>query len=145
MDRKTPSGHEDAIWNRHDFLRFAGGGLASTALWTLLHRDQPLQASNLDPPATSSPAAKAKQVIHICLVGGYSQIDSFDYKQELEKRDGQALGGFPIQPQAALRRLVVLLLMDAVTQRLQPYLAREALTAEHLVQREVQGGGRDGV
>ena len=93
MDKKMPSGHEDAIWNRHDFLRFAGGGLVSTALWTLLHRDQPLQASNLDPPATFSPAAKAKQVIHICLVGGYSQIDSFDYKPELEKRDGQALGG----------------------------------------------------
>jgi hypothetical protein len=80
-------------WDRHDFLRFAGGGLASTALWTLLHRDRPLHAFTRDPDAAPSAAAKAKQVIHICLVGGYSQIDSFDYKPELEKRDGQALGG----------------------------------------------------
>ena len=67
--------------------------MASTALWTLLHRDRPLHAFTRDPDAAPSAAAKAKQVIHICLVGGYSQIDSFDYKPELEKRDGQALGG----------------------------------------------------
>jgi hypothetical protein len=79
--------------NRHDFLRFAASGLASTALWTLLDRDRPLHADTPDPNAGLPSPPKAKQVIHISLVGGYSQIDSFDYKPELEKRDGQALGG----------------------------------------------------
>ena len=37
--------------------------------------------------------AKAKRVIHICLCGGYSQLDTFDYKPELAKRHGQPLGG----------------------------------------------------
>jgi Protein of unknown function (DUF1501) len=38
-------------------------------------------------------APKAKRAIQISLVGGLSHLDSFDYKPELVKRHGQALGG----------------------------------------------------
>ncbi len=38
-------------------------------------------------------AARARRVIHICLCGGLSQVDSFDYKPELQRRHGQPLGG----------------------------------------------------
>lgn len=36
---------------------------------------------------------KAKRIIHICLVGGFSQVDSFDYKPQLEKFHGSSLSG----------------------------------------------------
>jgi hypothetical protein len=35
---------------------------------------------------------RAKRVIHICALGGVSHLDTFDYKPELEKRDGQDAG-----------------------------------------------------
>ena len=39
-------------------------------------------------------AAKAKRVIWLFMNGGPSQVDTWDYKPELEKRDGQELEGF---------------------------------------------------
>ena len=44
-----------------------------------------------DPPPHHP--AKARRVIHICLCGAYSHIDTFDYKPELARRHGQSLGG----------------------------------------------------
>ena len=38
-------------------------------------------------------APKAKRVIHICLCGGLSHVDSFDYKPELAKYHGKPLPG----------------------------------------------------
>lgn len=38
-------------------------------------------------------APKAKRAIHICLCGGFSHIDTFDYKPELSKRHGTPLTG----------------------------------------------------
>src|SRR6266404_3593746 len=35
--------------------------------------------------------ARAKRVIFLFMQGGVSQVDSFDYKPALEKRDGQTL------------------------------------------------------
>lgn len=34
-------------------------------------------------------APKAKRVIHLCMAGGPSQFESFDYKPELNKINGQ--------------------------------------------------------
>jgi hypothetical protein len=61
---------------------------------SLLLRDQPAQAGRIaseasDPPPHHPP--KAKRVIHICVCGGYSQIDTFDYKPELTRMHGQSL------------------------------------------------------
>jgi hypothetical protein len=39
-------------------------------------------------------ASKAKSVIWLFMNGGPSQVDTWDYKPELEKRDGQKLEGF---------------------------------------------------
>jgi hypothetical protein len=38
-------------------------------------------------------AGTCKRAIHVVLCGGLSQVDSFDYKPELEKRHGKPLGG----------------------------------------------------
>ena len=45
------------------------------------------------PKATHFPA-KAKSVIWLFMNGGQSQVDTWDYKPELDKRDGQELEGF---------------------------------------------------
>jgi hypothetical protein len=81
---------------RRDFLSFAAQGIGATALTSLLLQNQVAQAEKIPGQASDPPphhAAKAKRVIHICLCGAYSQLDTFDYKPELSKRHGQPLGG----------------------------------------------------
>ncbi|MDB4587437.1 DUF1501 domain-containing protein, partial [Akkermansiaceae bacterium] len=34
---------------------------------------------------------KAKRVIHLCLCGGVSQVDTFDYKPKLAEMHGKSL------------------------------------------------------
>ena len=74
---------------RREFLRTAGLGCGSLALAYLLGRDGPLGAAEKPPHF----AAKAKSIIWLFMTGGPSQVDTFDYKPELQKRDGQALSG----------------------------------------------------
>ena len=77
---------------RRHFLRDSAGGLGAIALSSLLGRSAhaaPLAATN--PLAVRSPhfAAKAKRVIYLHLTGSPPNLDLFDYKPELVKRDGQ--------------------------------------------------------
>ncbi len=75
--------------DRRSFLEFCSTGLAGAALSSLLGCSQPTFAG--DVAATRHPVAKAKRAIHICLVGGFSQVDSFDYKPQLERLHGKSL------------------------------------------------------
>ncbi|MGA2617535.1 MAG: DUF1501 domain-containing protein [Thermoguttaceae bacterium] len=60
----------DSHWNRRDFLRASGAGLLGAGV-----------AAGIAPPAAASaPKAKAKSVIGIYLVGGWTHIDTFDPK-----------------------------------------------------------------
>jgi hypothetical protein len=72
--------------SRRDFLDWTKRGLGGAALSSLLLRDgfaaQPL------PPHQ---APRAKRVIHLCLCGGLSQVDSFDYKPKLKEMHGKSL------------------------------------------------------
>ncbi|HEY1068771.1 MAG TPA: DUF1501 domain-containing protein, partial [Pirellulales bacterium] len=77
---------------RRDFLRRAGGGCGLLALASLLSDEgfvAPAIASS-DPfaPKASHFPAKAKSVIWLFMNGGPSHVDTWDYKPELEKRDG---------------------------------------------------------
>ncbi|MCC6511621.1 MAG: DUF1501 domain-containing protein [Pirellulaceae bacterium] len=87
--------------DRRSLLNFAGSSLTGTALASLLIRERCALA---DSSAASLPghvpgevtgiphhAPKAKRVIHLCLCGGVSQIDTFDYKPELARFHGKAL------------------------------------------------------
>ncbi len=69
------------------------GYLAFSSLATLAaatdDRSLKDQTSPLQPKAPHLPA-KAKRVIFLCMRGGPSHLDTFDYKPELEKLDGQA-------------------------------------------------------
>jgi len=72
-------------YSRREILNFATGGLSAAALLTLMG-DGARGASRLP-----DQEPKAKRVIHICLMGGLSQVDSFDYKPELQKFHGKTM------------------------------------------------------
>jgi hypothetical protein len=64
--------------NRRELLSWGSYGLTGTALASLLQaRTQPMYA------------ASCKRVIHVCLMGGLSHLDSFDYKPELARFHGK--------------------------------------------------------
>lgn len=79
---------------RRDFLRNTGMGMGSLGLTPFLSS---LMAGDrsLNPlaPGKTHFAPKAKRVIHIFANGGPSQVDSFDYKPELEKFHGKEVPG----------------------------------------------------
>ncbi|MCE9609586.1 MAG: DUF1501 domain-containing protein [Chthoniobacter sp.] len=75
--------------SRRAFLDFSATGLTAAALACLLGRESRAAAGTALPAAHHAP--KAKRAIHIFLVGGLSQVDSFDYKPELEALHGKAL------------------------------------------------------
>lgn len=69
---------------RRDFFNWANAGLGATALTFLLNQ----QTAASDP---TNSRAIAKRAIHICLIGGLSHVDSFDYKPDLTKFHGKSL------------------------------------------------------
>ncbi len=85
-----------ALTRRQALLR-AGGGFGALALTALLHQTSTAQAARglnpLSPKKPHSPA-RARSVIWIFANGGPSQVDTWDYKPELQQRDGKALAGF---------------------------------------------------
>jgi len=100
MSIPTCSGSMNGL-SRRDLLRTAGGGAGLLALAGLLSEEgliTPASAAgpSLDPLAPHPPhfPAKAKNVIWLFMNGGPSQVDTWDYKPELLKRDGQELKGF---------------------------------------------------
>jgi hypothetical protein len=89
--------------NRREWLQKMGGGIAGLALADLLSKQELLAAdathagSQKGPSPLSSRAphyaAKAKAVISIFCYGGISQMDTFDPKPLLLKRQGEAMTG----------------------------------------------------
>lgn len=84
----------DHRFNRRSWFSFASRGVGSLALADLMSRNCSLPAGVIVPEA-ADPAPhhqpRAKRVIHICMFGGLSQVDSFDYKPDLEKLHGKSL------------------------------------------------------
>ncbi len=89
--------------SRREFLRRTGSGMGLLALSSLLDQAGLLQAAEgvatklaLNPlaPHPAHFPAKAKSVIWLFMNGGQSQVDTWDYKPELAKRDGKAIEGF---------------------------------------------------
>ena len=78
--------------SRREFLNWGTQGIGATALLTMLGDDGLLQAADADKqPKFPNFPPKAKRAVHICLVGGLSHVDSFDYKPALEKLHGKSL------------------------------------------------------
>lgn len=84
--------------SRRELLARAGGGIGILALADLLKQEGLLAqpGPSRDPLAPRAPhfPARAKAVIWIFINGGPSHVDTWDYKPELKRRDGQELAGF---------------------------------------------------
>lgn len=88
MSAKAPKPNLD----RRELFSWAKTGLTGAALSSLLSTSSSA-ANNAIANNTNAThhAATAKRVIHICLCGGLSHLDSFDYKPELAKHHGKPL------------------------------------------------------
>jgi hypothetical protein len=94
MTNRFPKCEPSPPLSRRDLLGQFATGLSGMALASLLARDSaaaavPGEAS--DPPPHHPP--KATRAIQIFLQGGLSQVDSFDYKPQLEKLHGKPVPG----------------------------------------------------
>ena len=79
---------------RRTFLASSGVGLGAAALATLLHGDEPRPKKyGLPPGRKDTPhfPPKAKHVIFLCMAGGPSHLETFDYKPKLAELDGQPM------------------------------------------------------
>src|SRR5499427_6252403 len=83
----------DLCCSRRELLRRMGGGIGSLALADLLARQDLLAARSPLAPKPQQIQAKAKAVISIFCYGGVSQVDTFDPKPELLKRQGEKMTG----------------------------------------------------
>tara|TARA_R110002095_G_scaffold179502_1_gene156966 strand:+ start:6256 stop:7704 length:1449 start_codon:yes stop_codon:yes gene_type:complete len=75
--------------DRREFLMSAGGGLGGIALASLLQNDR-LLAVPLTSTQTLHHPPRAKRVIQLYMSGAASQCDTFDYKPELIKENGNS-------------------------------------------------------
>ncbi|MCD0461012.1 DUF1501 domain-containing protein [Roseiconus lacunae] len=71
---------------RRTFLRRTGIG--SVAFANLLSRSG---LADFDPRRSSHHSPKVKRVIHLCMAGGPSHLETFDYKPELARLDGKPM------------------------------------------------------
>ena len=78
--------------NRRSFLSRTSLGLGATALASLAKPDA-LQAAQAKGglPGLPNFAPKAKRVIFLCMAGGPSHLETFDYKPQLAKLDGKPM------------------------------------------------------
>src|SRR4029078_10044875 len=92
------------LLDRRSFLRDASAGLGGIALLSLRAEQRRLAAGKApirpairpEAPTAARPphsAARAKQVLLIFCSGAVSHVDTWDYKPELVKRDGQPMPG----------------------------------------------------
>src|SRR5437868_1122861 len=92
------------LLNRRNFLRHGGTGLGGVALLALLAEQKLLASAKMPirpawsperPQAPRAPhfEARAKNVLLIFCSGACSHIETWDYKPELVRRDGQPLPG----------------------------------------------------
>lgn len=88
-----PRGNPLSPFNRRDALKQMGAGFGSLGLASLLGPMNSVAATeaNVPPLLSKVPhfAPKAKYVIQLFMPGGPSQVDTFDYKPDLMKFEGQ--------------------------------------------------------
>lgn len=100
------------MFSRRTFLETIGGGFAGLATTHMLARDglcQPINAPRAEFNGGLHHPAKVRRIIQLFMTGGASPMDTFDYKPELERLHGQALGpkekpeGFTAAPGAIMK------------------------------------------
>ncbi|MFN5434812.1 MAG: DUF1501 domain-containing protein [Planctomyces sp.] len=78
---------------RRGLLNYSGSSITATALASLLLRDGEVRADRVPGESPTAPhhPPRATRVVHLCLCGGLSHLDSFDYKPQLERLHGKSL------------------------------------------------------
>ena len=93
----TDRPHPQCAGSRREFLWQMGAGFSGLALTALLDADgffrTRAHAAGAEPASPLAPRpphlpTRAKSCIFLFMFGGPSQVDLFDYKPELQKRDG---------------------------------------------------------
>ncbi len=79
--------------SRRDVLRALSLGFGWLAFRGLAAQAAAQEPSDPLAPKPPHHAARAKRVIFLCMAGGPSHVDTFDYKPRLAADDGQALSG----------------------------------------------------
>jgi len=79
--------------SRRGLLNYAGSSITATAMASLLLRSGELRADHVPGESLTAPhhPPRARRVVHLCLCGGLSHLDSFDYKPQLERLHGKSL------------------------------------------------------
>jgi hypothetical protein len=75
---------------RRQFLGRMATGAGSLALASLLHASGANASIGGTLPSLHT-APRVKRVIHLCMAGGPSHLESFDYKPKLAKMDGEPM------------------------------------------------------
>src|SRR5919197_6477324 len=89
--------HINFNMNRREFFGRFAFGLGGAALHSLLHRDAwaaaPAKSGNPFQGVLDAPhlPARARRIIYLFMAGGPSQLDLFDYKPVLNRRNGEDL------------------------------------------------------
>src|SRR5437899_1416302 len=92
-----PHDHDRPGLSRRSFLADLGMGFTGLALGAMLFKDGVARAEDRRDKPGGSPhlAPKAKSVIWLFMVGGASQMETFDPKPELNKYAGKAFTETP--------------------------------------------------
>ena len=93
-DMKNGCGRFTSVSTRRGFLEQSSIGFGALALADILQRTAHASSDAPPPPlAAKAPhfEPRAKRVIFLFMHGGPSQVDTFDFKPELQKRHGQPL------------------------------------------------------
>ena len=72
---------------RRTFLNQTGVGIGAAALGSMMTSDARAAVGDLTPKLP----ARVKRVIFLCMAGGPSHLETFDYKPKLEQMDGQPM------------------------------------------------------
>ena len=77
--------------SRRNLLKTVSAGFGYLAFASLANRVKAEEQANLNPlaPKSSHFAPRAKRVIFLCMQGGPSHVDTFDYKPQLAKDHGK--------------------------------------------------------
>jgi hypothetical protein len=76
-------------WSRRTFLKKSFAGLGGIALAQFANAKGNMSLPHLQQQGGLHFPAKAKRVIHLCMAGGPSHLESFDPKPELDRLDGK--------------------------------------------------------
>lgn len=82
---------ESCLTSRRSFLRSVSQGLGAVAFAALT---QQARGATESPLAAKPPhfQPRAKRIVMLCMEGGPSHVDTFDYKPELASREGKSIG-----------------------------------------------------